>query len=327
MFNPYKKIIIDSLVLIAVVMLGILFIDALPVEARPGGGSSFSGGGSSGGSGGGGGGGIPIEAVPYIIFFALGTSMTTAAFSTLRGKVLSKKDLGKDLKSMLLGGAAYYAQVALRARNESLGFGARFIRAVPMLLLGFPFGFAIVYLEGANQASAIIYDIVAGGALALLYFMNKDKAEDTDIVTSGAELGVSPKSRIQVEKRVEALKQKDTGFSKVLFLDFVSSIYHKFYAFQNKSDLNNLRPFLSEEVEGEWMHEAEKGNISHTEIVIGSMHIIDVLDLPGIDGLAVDIEANYTKNVGKKATRYIVQERWLFNRKKSVKSVSPESHV
>ncbi|MGB0521499.1 MAG: TIM44-like domain-containing protein [Flammeovirgaceae bacterium] len=307
---------------IFLIVVALFLVDALPIDGRPGGGSSFSSGGSS--SSGGGGDGIPIEAIPYVVFFILTVSFTSASFSTLRGKVLTKKSIGKDLKSMLLGGAAYYAQVAMRAQNETLGFGARFIRAVPMLGMGFPFGFFIIAIVGPTQSAAIIYDIIAGGALALLYFMNRDKSADQDMVTSGADMGISPKSRMQVEKGIENLKDKDPGFSKVLFLDFVSSVYHKYYAFQGKKHLKDLKPFLSEEVEGELAHELEKGNVSHTEIVIGAMHVIDVLDLPNLDGIAVDIEANYTKNLGNKSTRFIVQERWLFNRNKQVASVTPE---
>lgn len=325
MTDKQKQLLYSCLNFICLLIIGTLIFDALPVDARPGGGSSFSsgsGGSSSGGSSGGG--GIPIQAVPYLIFFSLGTSMTSAAFSTLRGKVLSNKGAGKDLKSMLLGGAAYYAQVALRAQDEDMGFGARFLRAVPMLGFGFPFGFLIIAIVGANQEAAIIYDIIAGGALGLLYFMNRDKAADHEVVTSGADLGISPKSRMQVEKGIESLKKRDPGFSQVLFLDFVSSIYHKYYAFQGKKHLKDLKPFLSEEVEGELAHELEKGNITHTEIVIGAMHVIDVLDLDDVDGIAVDIEANYTKNLGNKSTRFIVQERWLFNRNKQVKSATPD---
>jgi predicted lipid-binding transport protein (Tim44 family) len=313
------------------VFLCLLFVGILSDSmARPGGGSSFSGGGSSGGgSSGDGGGGIPIEAIPFAVLFGLCASLTSAGFSTFRGKKAGKKMLDKmSIQGLIFGGGAYLAQVAVGAHRENLSAGSRFMRATPLLLFGFPLAFFFIASVGLSQTAAIIYDIIAGGLLALLYFKNKDSVELTEVVTSGsfsgADMGVSPKNIRTVETHLEQLEKRDENFSKVLFLDFANSLYHKYYTYFGKAELKDIKPFLSEEVEGQLAHEAEKHSASHNEIVIGAMNIIDVLDLKEVEGIAVDIEANYTKIQAGKSNRFIVTERWLFNRKNGVKSSSPE---
>jgi len=127
----------------------------------------------------------------------------------------------------------------------------------------------------------------------------------------------------QVEGKLEALKGRDENFSKVLFLDFAGLLYHNYQTYKGSADLNKIKPFLSEKEFGKAQESTQKRK-TH-EIVIGSMQVVDIIDAPDIDGIAVDIEANYTHEYenGQK-NRFVVNERWLFNRKKGVLSLEPQ---
>jgi len=124
------------------------------------------------------------------------------------------------------------------------------------------------------------------------------------------------------EQKIDELKAKDANFSKVLFLEFVSSLYNKYYNYQNKAEFKNLSPFLAEHISKEI--NSMKVKRQFDEIVIGSLNISTVSFLEGLTSVAVDIDANYTVSIMGKSTRFIVTERWLLNRKAGILSQSPD---
>lgn len=126
----------------------------------------------------------------------------------------------------------------------------------------------------------------------------------------------------QIHEKIEQLKQSDPDFSKVLFLDFVNSLYNKFYTYLNENKINTLKPFISESIIND-ARMSYKGKIN--EVVIGSINIVLMTSDEINDYITVDIDANYTLwRESKKGTRYLVIERWKFFRKKGTLSKAPE---
>jgi len=125
------------------------------------------------------------------------------------------------------------------------------------------------------------------------------------------------------ENRIEELKTTDPNFSRLLFIDFVSSVYHKYYSYLGKKEFKDLKPFFAGRL---WDNATKDGynqrNIS--EIVIGNISLITVFESGEYTGITVDINSNYTITIGGKSSRYILTERWLFNRKKGTLSLAPE---
>jgi predicted lipid-binding transport protein (Tim44 family) len=152
---------------------------------------------------------------------------------------------------------------------------------------------------------------------------NSDTAPKVLVSAPTRETRIS--SAQSLDKELENLKTRDPHFSKILFLDFVHSLYHKYYTYLGQADFVHLTPYLSKEIL-EAGRKPQHRNRRTTEIVVGSLEITDGGEYGALDRLFVEIEANYTMTMeGKsKSTRYIVRERWTFNRRKGVLSQEPE---
>lgn len=127
----------------------------------------------------------------------------------------------------------------------------------------------------------------------------------------------------QIENKIEELKTTDPNFSRLLFLDFVSSVYHKYYSYLGKKEFKDLKPFLSNRI---WDNATKDGYNQQdvSEIVIGNISFVAIFESNEYTGITVDINSNYTLTIVGKSSRYILTERWLFNRKKGVLSLAPE---
>lgn len=140
-------------------------------------------------------------------------------------------------------------------------------------------------------------------------------------VVSGDYQEKAQKRNLSISKSIEELKERDPDFSKILFLDFVNSLYNKFYSFLNQDKVSTLRPFISDSD----INKARanyKGKIN--EIVIGSINIISVNNDNYNDYITVEIDANYTAWSNNTANRFLVIERWKLYRKKDILSQPPD---
>lgn len=127
----------------------------------------------------------------------------------------------------------------------------------------------------------------------------------------------------QNQMQLQQLKSHDPNFSRVLFIDFVNSLYVKFYAFQsNKKELNTILPFFNPSI----LDAVKKNtkNVNINEIVIGNIDIEMITRSATMTQISTLIKANYTAIINNKAIRYIVNERWLFERDSNVLSAEPE---
>ncbi|MCX7098845.1 MAG: TIM44-like domain-containing protein [Methylococcales bacterium] len=125
-----------------------------------------------------------------------------------------------------------------------------------------------------------------------------------------------------LKAQLDRFKQTDTNFSGILFLDFVHSLYSKFYSYSTHPEFTYLSPFLSTELQ---QHFQGAGPWTVNEVVINGIKWLEVNSQGSeTDTISVDIDANYTLHQQDKRTRYAVQERWRFYRQKGVTSPEPE---
>ncbi len=131
------------------------------------------------------------------------------------------------------------------------------------------------------------------------------------------------KKKVKLKSEYEKLVEKDLGFSKVLFLDFVSSLYHEYYHKQGTGEFNDLKVFLDERILSNVSKQAASKN-KYSEIVIGTINIDAIESSPTESIIVLKILSNYTLSVQGKSTRYEVSEKWLMSRKPNVVTPEPE---
>lgn len=161
--------------------------------------------------------------------------------------------------------------------------------------------------------------------IIILYYISKRKKKQSNVSVASVPTHQNKSGEFMAtEGRIEQLKMSDPNFSKTLFLDFVTSMYFKYYGNIGKKGLTNIRPFVAQHIYDGAARIPENSR-SISEIVIGNLNIVSISEGGNYTGIAVDIDANYTLSVGGRNTRFVLTERWLFNRKKGVYSQAPES--
>jgi len=136
---------------------------------------------------------------------------------------------------------------------------------------------------------------------------------------------VKRKSVESLDGQIENLKQSDNSFSKVVFLDFVTSLYIKFYSTLGKKQFAELVPFLSNGLFNEMQASANSKKETITEIVIGNILISKISINEQTDSITVEIKSNYTSTIQNRRSRYIIDERWMLSRRHGVLSLEPEA--
>ncbi len=158
--------------------------------------------------------------------------------------------------------------------------------------------------------------------IAIGYFIHQRKTKNNVTVSSAPTYTNRTATVSNSESLIKNIKKTDPNFSKVLFLEFVSSLYQKYYNYQGNNKISTLTPFLNKHIIDEVKNRTVRREIN--EIVIGGMNISSVNMYQNLTAIMVDIDANYTLTLNGKNTRYVVTERWLFNRKAGVLSQEPE---
>ncbi|MEI7994541.1 MAG: TIM44-like domain-containing protein [Methylococcaceae bacterium] len=126
----------------------------------------------------------------------------------------------------------------------------------------------------------------------------------------------------RIEEQLALLKTSDANFSSILFLDFVHSLYSKFYSYSTHPEFSYLSPFLSAELQ---QHFQQAGEWTVNEVVINGIKWLEINTQGSeTESISVDIDANYTLHLQGKRTRYAVAERWQFYRQKGLLSAEPE---
>ncbi len=160
--------------------------------------------------------------------------------------------------------------------------------------------------------------------IIVLYWLSKRRKSGNAQTISSVPTYQNKSSELhQIEAKIERLKISDPNFSRVLFLDFITSIYYKYYSNFSKKEFKDLKPFLSENLFQSSIKVAPYSR-SINEIVIGNINLESIFENNAYLSITADINSNYTLNMGGRNTRFILTERWTFNRKKGLVSKGPE---
>ena len=160
--------------------------------------------------------------------------------------------------------------------------------------------------------------------IVVLYVLSKRrKTANKQTIASVPTYQNRNSNTINLDARIDNFKLSDPNFSKTLFLDFVSSIYYKYYSYYSRKEFGNLRPFLSQQIFNNGIRVQPNSRIV-SENVVGNINIISISENQQFAIISADINANFTMTVGGHSTRYIIKERWTFNRDKGVLSQSPD---
>lgn len=128
-----------------------------------------------------------------------------------------------------------------------------------------------------------------------------------------------------LDSKLSELKARDENFSKVLFLDFASLLYHKFYTFRGTGQFKLLLPYLSKGIV-----EQTNGNVFYPQqrvhgIVIGKARIVNSFVGNQTDTLVVEFESNLSLRYPTgEDVRFANQEQWSFGRQTGILSPQPE---
>ncbi len=157
-------------------------------------------------------------------------------------------------------------------------------------------------------------------------FRRQSRSEDFTMVSAPTAYNVV-NNNISIARQIAAIKALDHNFSRVLFLDFVASLYTKFYVYQSdKKRLSALNPFFDASLLSRFIQ--DKVPLKVSEIVIGGMRIEKVAITGEVIKIFVRIKSNMTIEANGQAMRYIVDDRWTLARDKNVLSPEPEKmHV
>jgi hypothetical protein len=125
-----------------------------------------------------------------------------------------------------------------------------------------------------------------------------------------------------IRNQIDLLKHSDPDFSGILLVDFVHSLYTRFYSYSTKPDFTYLTPFLSKELQHHF-DQAQAWTID--EIVINGIEWLEInLSDTETESISFAINANYSLHLLGKNTRYAVSERWQLCRKRGTVSPEPE---
>ncbi len=153
-------------------------------------------------------------------------------------------------------------------------------------------------------------------------YLNKEKKTGHQVVSTPT-YAVKSQSVAATMQQIHSLKSTDPNFSRILFIDFVSSLYVKFQAYKyTPKQLKSIKPFIDKSIIDSFANKAL--NTVVNEIVIGAIDIMQIAQTAQATQITVQIKANYTQTTNNKSTRYIITEKWLVERKAGVLSATPE---
>ncbi|MFT7612939.1 MAG: putative lipid-binding transport protein (Tim44 family)/ribosomal protein L37E [Parvicellaceae bacterium] len=163
---------------------------------------------------------------------------------------------------------------------------------------------------GGGATDPLTMALILGAVVVfwILRALNKKKGK---IASSGASHSSKLTSLTFRDAQLQAFKTMDKNFSKSMFVDFASLMYHKYYHWYGEKEFNNLQPYLTP-----ILFEAgiKPADYNITEIVIGNIELRDISYGGNQANIEVEFEANYTsvQSDGSKM-RYIMTERWKFS--------------
>lgn len=173
--------------------------------------------------------------------------------------------------------------------------------------------------HGSSSPGAMLIFLVIF-AIIIIIAINNRKAGQS--LVSAPTLINRANQQNKIRDALALLKQSDPNFSAILFLDFVHSLYSKFYSYSTHPEFSYLSPFLSTELQ---RHFEQAIPWTVNEVVINGIQWQDVTtQATETESIRLVIDANYTLHLEGKRSRYAVTERWLLSRKKGLLSPEPD---
>ncbi len=181
------------------------------------------------------------------------------------------------------------------------------------------------YSSGNYSTGRPVHISPIGWVMVLLFIIGViillKRLEKIQVVTAAPTAANRAAQQQKTSAELVLLKQSDPNFSGILFLDFVHSLYSKFYSYSTHPEFSYLSPFLSTELQ---QHFQQAQSWTVNEVVINGIRWqeINTQDIE-IESICLVLDANYTLHLQGKPTRYAVTERWLLYRKKGLLSPGP----
>lgn len=159
-------------------------------------------------------------------------------------------------------------------------------------------------------------------AIVIIVLINLRRGSGPQTVYSAPTDSVRFWSSEQLSQDFAKLQQADPNFSKILLMDFVHSLYTKFYSYMGQPEFSYLTPFLDPNIQSQGQVAA---GLQIDEVVINAIHYQEVnVNDPQQDSIVLLVDANYTQHLQGKHTRYVVTERWKLSRGKGLLSHEPK---
>ncbi len=180
------------------------------------------------------------------------------------------------------------------------------------------------YEEHSTTFIEIVFLILVIYILLRLLTQGSYSGKSTTIRAKQPE--ILDKLNLSLDNKILTLKQNDPNFSKVLLIDFVCLIYHKFYSFRGSEQFRLLSPFVSKIIYDQTISNVFYRQQRIHNIVIGKAKIINILGWGRTDDIVIEFESNLTLQYlkTKEKVRLINREAWLFGRRTGLISPQPE---
>ena len=175
-----------------------------------------------------------------------------------------------------------------------------------------------------GDGGLIIIVILVGLAFAVYMFVNNRpvSAGQGDIYSSATSESRQVKLR-QTQSQLAALRERDRGFSEVLFLEWAQLLYTQYHSRRGEAEMAHLRPLLGDEAWQKYLLLQNKG-VKVSEVVIGGLRIVDVKGWEDQEVMVVSIDGNLTETA-QTSRRFVTADTWVFSRKRGIQSKGPEA--
>jgi predicted lipid-binding transport protein (Tim44 family) len=160
------------------------------------------------------------------------------------------------------------------------------------------------------------------GVVLIYYWLDTRNKPKQSIIASG-NLRENINTQNQITDSVREFRKRDPRFSRVLFLDFASHLYHRYHHWRSKPEFANLAPYIDETYFKKSL-ESYKGGVEVTEVVIGSAEIVRIKSEIKHDTIFVKLESNFTETHNNQSYRLWQVDQWVFRRRKGSPSLGPE---
>ena len=168
--------------------------------------------------------------------------------------------------------------------------------------------------------------LLLGALIGVVYYRTTHAVPNRGY--SSQEAQISGRKQVAASDRgFDTLRKHDPNFSRVLFEDFVYTLYATAQEARGRKDLQTYAPYLGPRAIAALEERSRPGLTRVSGIIVAAARVLNVSN-PDAKTIAVvvEFEANYTETFdGNRQTTWYVRERWQFRRAAAVLSRPPET--